>query len=98
MKRLVPSIAYKHEMTKLPFVGGEYSWWKKWEEIPSTITSLYLWLPISTIYTTTLLAFYDIETYKNIRKFLLFLVKMIGSRRPRAVDPRAMRLGGKGRK
>jgi hypothetical protein len=30
----------KREMTKLPFVGGKYFGWRKWEEISSTVTSL----------------------------------------------------------
>jgi hypothetical protein len=29
-------------MTKLPFAGGKYFGWRKWEEISSTITSLYI--------------------------------------------------------
>jgi hypothetical protein len=32
---------HKCEMTKLPFAGGKYFGWRKWEEISSTITSLF---------------------------------------------------------
>jgi hypothetical protein len=39
-------MTHKREMTKLPFAGGKYFGWRKWEEMGgnSTITSLFLYM------------------------------------------------------